>query len=58
MLKTFALIALLHGQAYEVDSGLTIEDCRYAVQGGVSMVEIEQGVFVAASDAELFCEAE
>lgn len=56
MLKTFILIALLNGQAYEVDYDLSAEDCAYAVQGGISSIEIKNGVFVPASTAELICE--
>ena len=56
MLKTFVLIALLNGQAYEVDYDLSAADCAYAVQGGISSIEIKQGIFVPATSAELICE--
>ena len=56
MLKTFVLIALLNGQAFEVDYDLSAADCAYAVQGGISSIEIANGVFIPAASAELICE--
>lgn len=58
MLATFSLIALLHGQLYALDTGLTGEDCIAAVAAGVSSIQITETTSVSADGATLYCEAE
>ena len=56
-MKTFLLIALLHGNVYVLDSGLTDEDCMAAIRDGVSRIQISETETVSAKGARLACEA-
>ena len=58
MLKTFALIAVLHGNAYVVDFDLSAQDCAIAMETGVSTIWIDSERFISAEGARLTCEVE
>jgi len=58
MLKTFALIALLHGNAYTLDTGMSGEDCITAIEAGVTAIEVNPGQFFDADGAVFACEVE
>ena len=58
MLKTFALIAVIHGQIYAVDYGLSAQDCAVAMETGISTIWIDSETFISAEGARLTCEVE
>ncbi|MEL4071689.1 hypothetical protein WKW50_16210 [Ochrobactrum sp. GPK 3] len=55
MLKTFALIALIHGQAYTMDYDMSYDDCRLAMAEGVSTIQIDADTWIDAAGASLMC---
>ena len=58
MIKTFALIALLNGNAYTLDHDMSGTDCIAAVEAGVSLIEVSAGRTISAAGAVLACESE
>lgn len=57
-MKTFLLIAMLHGNTYVLDSGLSAEDCMSAIVDGVTRIEVSEGHIIPAKGAVLACESE
>lgn len=58
MLKTFVLIAVLHGNVYVLDSGLSADDCMLAVAEGVQTIQLDSDSWISARGARLACESE
>lgn len=58
MLKTFVLIAALHGNVFVLDSGLSADDCMTAIVNGVHAIQLDNGEMVSARGAHLACEVE
>jgi hypothetical protein len=58
MLKTFVLIAALHGNVFVLDSGLSADDCMTAIMSGVHTIQLDNGELVSARGAHLACEVE
>lgn len=56
MFKVFALIAVIHGNVYVVDTDLSADDCMIAVQDGVSLIQVDNDTFISAQHARLACE--
>jgi len=54
----FLLIALLHGQVYILDSGLSADDCMGAIQSGIASIQISESESVSAKGARFACELE
>lgn len=57
-MKTFLLIALLNGNAFVLDSGLTGAECMQAIESGVATIQVDETRTVPATGAKLACEAE
>lgn len=55
MIATFSFLALLHGQIYVLDYGLSAEDCATAVSAGVSTIQVTETQSVDATGAILYC---
>lgn len=55
MIKTFALIALIHGQAYTMDYDMSYDDCRLAMAEGVSIIQIDVDSWIDAKGAQIMC---
>lgn len=54
MIKLFALIAVLNGQEYIVDSGLSQSDCHKSLQETLE-VEVWDGIVINADNIVLYC---
>ena len=57
-MKTFLLIALLNGNAYVLDSGLSGEDCIGQIESGISAIQISETETISVKGATLACEVD
>lgn len=55
MIKTFALIALIHGQAYTLDYDMSYDVCRLAMAEGVSIIQTDVDSWIDAKGAQIMC---
>jgi hypothetical protein len=55
---TYALIAILAGNAYVLDSGLTLRDCGVAIASIPAIAETPLGSHIDLAGATFACEVE